>query len=177
MGVKSGRPSISRMSENVGASTSRNPKGLHGLYRDNVTFLYFTLTYHNLHATVPHYALRAADSVVKQSAKNTDALYCRLQDLANRVKALGDLTMSVELRRSCFRPEDRNSKFLRNWKRRLPDYATSHPRRERPSEQEHFGYNGYNFLTASANIASWRERLLPGVSSHHKTPHHHVLWH
>jgi hypothetical protein len=38
-GVKSGRrigltalpPSLSRMSENVGASTSRNPKGLHGL--------------------------------------------------------------------------------------------------------------------------------------------------
>jgi hypothetical protein len=27
------------MSENVGASTSRNPKGLHGLYRDNFTFL------------------------------------------------------------------------------------------------------------------------------------------
>jgi hypothetical protein len=27
--------SVSRMSENVGASTSRNPKGLHGLYRDN----------------------------------------------------------------------------------------------------------------------------------------------
>jgi hypothetical protein len=26
------------MSENVGASTSRNPKGLHGLYRDNFTF-------------------------------------------------------------------------------------------------------------------------------------------
>jgi hypothetical protein len=25
------------MSENVGASTSRNPKGLHGLYRDNFT--------------------------------------------------------------------------------------------------------------------------------------------
>jgi hypothetical protein len=44
-GVKSGRrlvlitlpPSMSRMSENVGASTSRNPKGLHGLYRDNFT--------------------------------------------------------------------------------------------------------------------------------------------
>jgi hypothetical protein len=30
-------PSISRMSENVGASTSCNPKGLHGLYRDNFT--------------------------------------------------------------------------------------------------------------------------------------------
>jgi hypothetical protein len=26
------------MSENVGASTSRNLKGLHGLYRDNFTF-------------------------------------------------------------------------------------------------------------------------------------------
>jgi hypothetical protein len=28
------------MSENVGASTSRNPKGLHGMYRDNFTLLY-----------------------------------------------------------------------------------------------------------------------------------------
>jgi hypothetical protein len=26
---------MSKMFENVGASTSRNPKGLHGLYRDN----------------------------------------------------------------------------------------------------------------------------------------------
>jgi hypothetical protein len=42
-GGKSGRrvglttlpPSISRMSENVVASTSRNPKGLRGLYRDS----------------------------------------------------------------------------------------------------------------------------------------------
>jgi hypothetical protein len=32
-------PSVSRMSENVGASTSRNPKGLHGLYRDNFTYI------------------------------------------------------------------------------------------------------------------------------------------
>jgi hypothetical protein len=32
-------PSLSRMSENVGASTSRKPKGLHGLYRGNVTLL------------------------------------------------------------------------------------------------------------------------------------------
>jgi hypothetical protein len=29
---------MSQMSEIVGASTSRNPKGLHGLYRDNFTF-------------------------------------------------------------------------------------------------------------------------------------------
>jgi hypothetical protein len=29
---------MSRMSENVGASTSRNPKGLHGLYREDFTF-------------------------------------------------------------------------------------------------------------------------------------------
>jgi hypothetical protein len=48
-GVKSGRrvglttlpSSVSRMSENVGASTSRNPKGLHGLYRDNFTLPYW----------------------------------------------------------------------------------------------------------------------------------------
>jgi hypothetical protein len=33
-------PSMSRMSENVGASTSRNPKGLHDLYRENFTLLY-----------------------------------------------------------------------------------------------------------------------------------------
>jgi hypothetical protein len=33
-------PSMSRMSENVGASTSRNPKGLHGLYGDNFTLPY-----------------------------------------------------------------------------------------------------------------------------------------
>jgi hypothetical protein len=26
------------MSENVGASTSHNPKGLHSLYRENITF-------------------------------------------------------------------------------------------------------------------------------------------
>jgi hypothetical protein len=26
------------MSKNVGASSTRNPKGLHGLYRDNFTF-------------------------------------------------------------------------------------------------------------------------------------------
>jgi hypothetical protein len=44
LGVKSGRrvglttlpPSMSRMSENVGASSSRNPKGLHGLYWQNL---------------------------------------------------------------------------------------------------------------------------------------------
>jgi hypothetical protein len=34
------------MSENAGASTSRNPKGLHGLYRDNFK-LYLTL--HSIH--------------------------------------------------------------------------------------------------------------------------------
>jgi hypothetical protein len=43
--VKSGRrvglttlpPSMSRMSENVGGLTSRNPKDLHGLYKENFT--------------------------------------------------------------------------------------------------------------------------------------------
>jgi hypothetical protein len=33
---------MSRMSENVEASASRNPKGLHGLYRDNFTFYWAT---------------------------------------------------------------------------------------------------------------------------------------
>jgi hypothetical protein len=33
-------PSVSRMSENVGASTSRNRKGLHGLYTYNFTFIF-----------------------------------------------------------------------------------------------------------------------------------------
>jgi hypothetical protein len=45
-GVKSGRRvglktlplSVNRMSENVGASASRKPKVLHGLYGDNFTF-------------------------------------------------------------------------------------------------------------------------------------------
>jgi hypothetical protein len=45
-GVKSGRvvwlttlpPSVSRMSENVRASTSRKPEHLHGLYKDNFLF-------------------------------------------------------------------------------------------------------------------------------------------
>jgi hypothetical protein len=48
LGVRSGRcvglttlpPFVSRMSENVRPSTSRNPKGVHGLYRDKFTFLY-----------------------------------------------------------------------------------------------------------------------------------------
>jgi hypothetical protein len=31
-------PSLGRMSENVGALTSRNPKGLHGLYGKNFNF-------------------------------------------------------------------------------------------------------------------------------------------
>jgi hypothetical protein len=31
-------PSVSRMSENVGALTSHKTKGLHGLHRDNFTF-------------------------------------------------------------------------------------------------------------------------------------------
>jgi hypothetical protein len=47
LGVQSGRrvglttlpPSMSRMSEYVGALTSRNPKGLHGLYGDNFTII------------------------------------------------------------------------------------------------------------------------------------------
>jgi hypothetical protein len=56
-GVKSGRrvgltnlpPSMSRLSENVGASTSCKPKGLHGLYKENFYFyLYRELSCHAL---------------------------------------------------------------------------------------------------------------------------------
>jgi hypothetical protein len=53
LGVKSGRriwlaalpPSMSRMSENVGASTSHNPKDYHGLYRDDFTFYHYIYNY------------------------------------------------------------------------------------------------------------------------------------
>jgi hypothetical protein len=38
VGLTTFSSSMSRISENVGASTSRNPKGLHFLYRDNFTF-------------------------------------------------------------------------------------------------------------------------------------------
>jgi hypothetical protein len=51
--VKSGRrvglttlpPSVRRMSENVGALTSRNPKGLHGLYKDNLKKMSLIITF------------------------------------------------------------------------------------------------------------------------------------
>jgi hypothetical protein len=47
LGLKTLPPSVSRMPENVGASTSRNPKGLHGLYRDNFTY-YFTFLHEKI---------------------------------------------------------------------------------------------------------------------------------
>jgi hypothetical protein len=67
LGVKSGRgirlttlsPSVSRMSENVGASTSSNPKGLHGLYRDNFTFYrksYYVRTFSHTRITLRHFS-------------------------------------------------------------------------------------------------------------------------
>jgi hypothetical protein len=35
------------MSENVGASTARNPKGLHGLYRDSFIFAFTVMNEHS----------------------------------------------------------------------------------------------------------------------------------
>jgi hypothetical protein len=37
--------SISRISESVGASTSRNPKGLHGLHRENFTLGVYVMSW------------------------------------------------------------------------------------------------------------------------------------
>jgi hypothetical protein len=45
-------PSVIRMSEFVGASTSRNPKGLHGLYRENFTLPFHRLTLAQFHETL-----------------------------------------------------------------------------------------------------------------------------
>jgi hypothetical protein len=38
VGLTTVPPSVSPISKNVGASTLRSPKGLHGLYRDSFTF-------------------------------------------------------------------------------------------------------------------------------------------
>jgi hypothetical protein len=45
LGLKIVPPFVSRISENAGASTSRTPKGLHGLYRDNFTLLLYSNLY------------------------------------------------------------------------------------------------------------------------------------
>jgi hypothetical protein len=64
------------MSENVGASTSRNPKGLHGLYRDN-----FTLTSqetNNIYATRTNrlMLLKGRNTLYCENhVKNTDTFY------------------------------------------------------------------------------------------------------
>jgi hypothetical protein len=55
-------PSVRRLSENAGASTSRNPKGLHGLYRDKFTFFL---------CIMPNYGIK-----VKRASKQFSTL-CR----------------------------------------------------------------------------------------------------
>jgi hypothetical protein len=39
------QPSVSRMTENMGASISHNPKGPHGLYRDSFTYIPYDFNY------------------------------------------------------------------------------------------------------------------------------------
>jgi hypothetical protein len=56
------------MSENVGASTSRNPEGLHSLYRDNFTLPYLGKTAH-----------------VGQSRCSYRILVCNLTGNSNRI--------------------------------------------------------------------------------------------
>jgi hypothetical protein len=52
---------MSRLSENVGASTSRNPKGLHGLQGDNFTLPKFFSCVDNLSADQYHYMASDAE--------------------------------------------------------------------------------------------------------------------
>jgi hypothetical protein len=49
------------MPENVGASTSRNPKGLHGLYRDNFTCTSSDFRQGEIHAAVGFGTLTEVD--------------------------------------------------------------------------------------------------------------------
>jgi hypothetical protein len=50
------------MSEKVGASTSRNPKGLHGLYRDNFTLLFaFLDAYATTSSTFTKFGTKAVE--------------------------------------------------------------------------------------------------------------------
>jgi hypothetical protein len=59
------KPSVSLMSENVGASTSRKPKGLHGLYRENFTFtLYFLFVFEVLYGSLSFSAGYCLNSVL-----------------------------------------------------------------------------------------------------------------
>jgi hypothetical protein len=73
---------MSRMSENVGASTSRNPKGLHGLYRDNFSFIHKFIketVYWN------EFQLRKCLSVIiRASFRCTTAEFCPSVQFLNR---------------------------------------------------------------------------------------------
>jgi hypothetical protein len=46
-GLKILPPPMSQMSDNVEASTSHNPKGLHGQYRDNFMFTFTSISEFN----------------------------------------------------------------------------------------------------------------------------------
>jgi hypothetical protein len=73
LGVKSGRrvglttlpPSMSWMSENVGASTSCNPKGLHGLYIDSFTYLYLFLPFGSFRAITSRIYFALGEALLK----------------------------------------------------------------------------------------------------------------
>jgi hypothetical protein len=108
LGVKTGRcigltaspPSVSQMSENVGTSTSRNPKGLHGLYRDNFTLpshpilpKYGRFSYNNFVCTSLPPVLHA----LSLSSWITDFFFLWLHSPSQALAASMELSISLQL--------------------------------------------------------------------------------
>jgi hypothetical protein len=54
------------MFENVGTSTSRNPKGLNSLYRDNFTLLYHSINLSRHLASWPKFEVRIREELSRR---------------------------------------------------------------------------------------------------------------
>jgi hypothetical protein len=117
LGVKSSRhvglttlpPSVSRMSENVGASTSRNLKGFHSLYGENFTFCadgYIKTYRKDLNAST-HDLIKVLTwhlpQKTKENNENSQLTQCSLVKFTN---VLEEHTAFI------FYPEDGGNRFL-----------------------------------------------------------------
>jgi hypothetical protein len=67
------------MSENVGASTSRNPKGLHGLYGDNFTLPPTLLNYFNFEISAAVNQMSLTDMALPTPADNISPYFDNVQ--------------------------------------------------------------------------------------------------